>query len=71
MSRFQQTLIQAISFPLVKTIPLLSAHPFKAVHALSAGNAPVLGCHIQENDCERYDEKCHSMPSFDPFFPSF
>jgi hypothetical protein len=70
MSRFQLTLIQAISCPLVKAIPLLSAHPFKAVHALSAGNAPVLGYHIHDNECECYDEKCHSMPSFDPFFPS-
>jgi hypothetical protein len=41
MSRFQHTLIEAISFPLVKTIPLLSAQPFEAVHAFSAGNAPV------------------------------
>jgi hypothetical protein len=67
MSRLQQILIQAISCPLVKAIPLLSTYPFQAGHAISAGNAPVLGCHIQENECECYDEKCHSMPSFDPF----
>ena len=70
MSRFQQMLIQAISCPLVKAIPLLSAHPFKVVHAISAGTAPALGCHIQDNECECDEEKCHAMPCFDPFFPS-
>lgn len=45
MSRFLPTMVEEISFPLVlKTIPLLSAQPFKAVHAIGAVNAPALGC---------------------------
>ena len=71
MSRSLHTLVEEISFPLVKTMPLLSAQPFKAVNAVSTVNAPVLECHIQDNDREQYDEKCHDMPSFEPFFPSF
>lgn len=70
MSRSLHTLVEEISFPLVKTIPPLSAQPFKAVHAVSAVNAPVEGCHIQDNDREQYEEKCHDMPSFDPYVPS-
>ena len=52
MSRSLYTPVEERSFPLVKTIPALSAHPFKAVNAVSAVNAPALGCQIQENDCE-------------------
>ena len=52
MSRSLHTTIEESSFQLVKTIPALSAHPFKAVNAVSAVNAPSLGCQIQANDCE-------------------
>lgn len=65
-------MVEESAFPLVlKTIPVLSAQPFKAVNAVSAVNAPALGCQTQDNDREHCDEKCHDMPSFDPFFPSF
>ena len=71
MSRSLHPPVEEIPFSLVKTMPLLSAQPFKAVNAVSTVNAPALGCHIQDNDREQYDEKCHDMPSFEPFFPSF
>lgn len=64
MSRSLHTLVEDISFPLVKTIPMLSALPFKAVNAISAVNTPALGCQIQGNDREQEDEKCHDKPSF-------
>jgi hypothetical protein len=41
ISRSLHTMVAEISFRLVKTIPLLSAQPFKAVNAVSAVNAPV------------------------------
>ena len=52
MSRSLHTTVEESSFALVKTIPALSAHPFKAVNAVSAVNAPALGCQIQDNDRE-------------------
>lgn len=52
MSRSLHTTFEESSFPLVKTIPQLSAHPFKAVNAVSAVYAPALGCQIQDNDRE-------------------
>ena len=52
MSRSLLTTVEESSFPLVKTIPQLSAHPFKAVNTVRAVNAPALGCQIQDNDRE-------------------
>jgi hypothetical protein len=71
MSCSLHTMVEEFSFPLVKTIPPLSSQPFKAVYAVSAVNAPEFGCQIQTNDRKHYDEKCHDIPSFDPFCPAF
>ena len=53
--------LEEITFLLVKAIPLLSAQPFKAVDAVQTIDAPEEGCHIQSNDHEQDDKKCHHM----------
>jgi hypothetical protein len=52
MSRSLLVTVEDCSFALMKTIPPLSAHPFKTVNAVSAVYAPALGCQIQDNDYE-------------------